>query len=454
MPQEEPYDRWHKSRPKPGEPECPDHEGKVASAHHGCESRWMARWRDADDNQQTQCFPENRKMAALKFQRSQRAAVAEGRDPFPTPRGRQSAKKKEPETAPIEGPTIAEYVETFLARHEGRPGTVDTYGFRLRGHVVPKFGGRAVSSVKRGEYREFFTALKKQGMPDSTRSGIKKSLSALLSMAVEDELLEGNPVVGIRLPKGGGKDVQLTWQHVVAIADHIPPRFRLMVWYGSLQALRSMEAAGVRDCDMDAVPGRQLVQEQRQRGKAVPLKTDASKAPLAVGSFLREEYEEHLAHWRRPLTEVELGKRKRRNLRPLQEQYADLVTLTRYFTPVREESLCRAFNSAKERARAAGIDVPANATFRDLRHFADAVLIASGLEPRKVQARMRHARIAETLDTYGYLVWEVDWQNAPASFTEMYGIPAPAGLPQTALTPRAERLKSQFRCHSNGVAGV
>ncbi|MGW4075694.1 hypothetical protein ACWELB_19655 [Streptomyces asiaticus] len=64
--------------------------------------------------------------------------------------------------------------------------------------------------------------------------------------------------------------------------------------------------------------------------------------------------------------------------------------------------------------------VPKEATFRDLRHFADAVLVASGLEPRKVQARMRHARLAETLDTYGYLLWEVDWENAPASFEELY----------------------------------
>ncbi|MBO3674993.1 hypothetical protein [Streptomyces sp. NEAU-YJ-81] len=66
----------------------------------------------------------------------------------------------------------------------------------------------------------------------------------------------------------------------------------------------------------------------------------------------------------------------------------------------------------------------------------------SDLEPRKVQARMRHARLAETLDTYGYLVWEVDWENAPATFEELYGIPAPAGLPQAGLVPQAERERS------------
>lgn len=54
-------------------------------------------------------------------------------------------------------------------------------------------------------------------------------------------------------------------------------------------------------------------------------------------------------------------------------------------------------------------------------------------------ARMRHARHAETLDTYGYLLWEVDWGNAPLSFEGLYGIPAPAGLPEAALAPRAGR---------------
>jgi integrase len=203
-----------------------------------------------------------------------------------------------------------------------------------------------------------------------------------------------------------------------------------------------MEAAGVRRSDMDTVAGKQLVEQQRQHGKAVPLKTEASRAPLAVGSFLQDEYRAHLRRWRNPLSAAALRKRQRRGLPPIPQEYAELVTLTRYWTPVQESALCRAFDVAKRRARARGIKVPTEATFRDLRHFADAVLVASGVEPRKVQARMRHARLAETLDTYGYLVWEVDWEHAPASFEELYGIPAPPGLPQTGLLPRDERERS------------
>ncbi|MFJ9617977.1 hypothetical protein [Streptomyces noursei] len=235
--------------------------------------------------------------------------------------------------------------------------------------------------------------------------------------------------------------MRLTWEHVVALADEIVPRYRLTIWYGSLQACAPWKPPGCAAPDMETVPGKQLVEEQRQRGNAVPLKTEASRAPLAVGSFLRDDYTAHLARWRAPLSSAALRKRERRVLPPIPEEYSDVVTVTRFWTPVRESTLCREFDPAKDRARARGIKAPKDATFQDLRHFADAVLVASGLEPRKVQARMRHARLAETLDTYGYLVWQVDWEDAPASFEELYGIPAPAGLPQAALVPRAERAR-------------
>jgi hypothetical protein len=192
MAKEEPYDRWHKAKPKPGEPECRQHLGRVQSADHGCEKRWQARWRDRNGQQRSKNFPKNKKTAALAYQRSQRAAVEEGRDPFPHRRRKAESGK----------PTVTEYVETFLSRHEGRPGTVDTYRYRLLGHAVPALGPRRIDDVKRGEYRDFFAALKSGGMPDTTRSGVKKALSAMLSMAVEDGHLEGNPVSGIRLPKG------------------------------------------------------------------------------------------------------------------------------------------------------------------------------------------------------------------------------------------------------------
>ncbi|MFE0099808.1 tyrosine recombinase XerC [Streptomyces sp. NPDC059009] len=435
MAKEEPYDRWHKSRPKKGEPECPDHPGLVPSAEHGCANRWQARWRDKDGRQRSKNFPLNRKQVAAAYQRGQRSAVDEAREPLPHRLQRRKAH----------APTISEYVETFLGRHEVRQSTINVYRSRLQAHVVPALGQRPVGAVKRGEYRDFFTELRLNGMAPNTRIAVKGALSVMLSMAVEDGYLDSNPVLGIRLVQGSSRATRLTWRCVVALAEEIYPRYELLTWYGSLQALRSMEAVAVRRSDMEDVPGWQTVVEQRQEGEAVPLKTPASMASLPVGSFLLDKYRAHMERWRAPLPSQVLRVRERRGLAPYPQEYDHLVTVTKYRTPVRECSLCYAFNLAKKKVRARGIALPQETTFHDLRHFVDAVLIASGLEPRKVQARMRHARLSETLDTYGYLVWEVDWEYAPASFEELYGIPAPPGLPEAALVPRAERERSSGR---------
>jgi Phage integrase family len=55
----------------------------------------------------------------------------------------------------------------------------------------------------------------------------------------------------------------------------------------------------------------------------------------------------------------------------------------------------------REAVAAAGL--PAGTRFHDLRHFYASALIAANLNPKVIQARLGHATIAETMDTYGHL---------------------------------------------------
>jgi integrase len=55
------------------------------------------------------------------------------------------------------------------------------------------------------------------------------------------------------------------------------------------------------------------------------------------------------------------------------------------------------------RAAVATAGLPTGTRFHDLRHLYASTLIAAGLHPKLVQARLRHARIAETMDRYGHL---------------------------------------------------
>jgi hypothetical protein len=47
--------------------------------------------------------------------------------------------------------------------------------------------------------------------------------------------------------------------------------------------------------------------------------------------------------------------------------------------------------------------LPAGTRFHDLRHFYASALIAANLSPKIIQARLGHATLAETMDTYGHL---------------------------------------------------
>ena len=68
--------------------------------------------------------------------------------------------------------------------------------------------------------------------------------------------------------------------------------------------------------------------------------------------------------------------------------------------------------------------MPEGFRFHDLRHYLASLLIASGLDVKVVQARLRHASAKTTLDTYGHL-----WPDADESSRAAIG---------AVLTNRAE----------------
>ena len=55
------------------------------------------------------------------------------------------------------------------------------------------------------------------------------------------------------------------------------------------------------------------------------------------------------------------------------------------------------------RSAVKGAGLPDGTRFRDLRHFYASALIDANLKPKVIQARLGHATIAETMDTYGHL---------------------------------------------------
>jgi integrase len=75
-----------------------------------------------------------------------------------------------------------------------------------------------------------------------------------------------------------------------------------------------------------------------------------------------------------------------------------VLTTNRIGAIVRRSSFGDCWREAVEKAC-----LPKGTRFHDLRHFYASGLIKANLNPKVIQARLGHATIAETMDTYGPL---------------------------------------------------
>ena len=69
-------------------------------------------------------------------------------------------------------------------------------------------------------------------------------------------------------------------------------------------------------------------------------------------------------------------------------------------------------DSWRAAVKAAGL--PVGTRFHDLRHFYASAMIAANLDPKVIQARLGHATVAETMDTYGHLFPDASEQGRGA----------------------------------------
>jgi integrase len=379
------YDRWHKSRPGDNEQLCAEH-GKPPTADHGVGKRWQVRYRDADGQQRKENF-------ARKPDADARAKVVGANllhGVFIDPKaGRVSLRS---------------YSENrwLPAQMHLRPNSAELYAQHLGNHIIPLLGDRHVGALRRTDMKAFVAALRKKPaqrqkrgseprlLAASTVVTVYAVLRALMQSAVDDGLIPGNPCARVPLPRVEPRVLKpLTAGEVSALASAITPRYEVAVWLGAGAGLREGEALGLTNPRVRFLERRLLVEQQMQNGELSPLKTKASKRVVPLDDVVLQALTEHLA--RPPL-------RRRRGAKPLDGEHEDLVITNRCGTPVQRSSFGHCWRQAVD---AAGL--PAGTRFHDLRHFYASTLIAANLNPKTIQARLGHATLAETMDTYGHL---------------------------------------------------
>ncbi|MFF4650533.1 tyrosine-type recombinase/integrase [Streptomyces sp. NPDC001380] len=337
---------------------------RVKAVRHGQPKRWRARWRDGTGAQRQRSF--ERKADAEHHLRQVLAELTTA------PRA-----EVDPRAGAV---SLREYVEVdwLPSQVHLRPNSVAMYRSHLRNHILPAFGRRELASLRRPDMKRFVAATSGRLAPATTVT-VFAILRSVLQGAVDDGLLSANPCSRVALPRVEPRVLSpLRAAQVLAVVREMTPYYRVAVWIGAGCGLRQGEVLGLTLPRIDLEQRRIKVEEQLQQGVLVPLKTRASRRTVPLDDVVVRSIREHLDE------------------RPPRDH--QLLVTNRSHRPVRRSNFIRSWRLAVQKA-----GLPEGTRFHDLRHFYASTLIAAGLHPKTIQARLGHSTITETMDTYGHL---------------------------------------------------
>jgi hypothetical protein len=93
--------------------------------------------------------------------------------------------------------TLQQYAKDWLVTAKGalKASTVTFYEGALKQHIVPALGSRLVASLNREDCRSLIATCRGKGLKVATVRGIARTLSTILTQAVEDQVLVANPAL-------------------------------------------------------------------------------------------------------------------------------------------------------------------------------------------------------------------------------------------------------------------
>lgn len=381
---------------------------EVASAVAGQVTRWRARYVDDAGREHTRHF--DRKVQAQQWLDKQLAALLRGDHVAPS-----DAKL-----------TVGEWCDKWLAGYgTRRASTVRQAEVHVK-IIKAHFGSVPMSAIKPSDVRAWTVTLKKEGRADSYVYAIYSRFSQIFTDAVHDGIVARNPC-SRRTSPGMGKQrpYVATTRQVWALYDAVPAGVRPAILLGAHAGLRLAEAAALRVTEVDFATG---VVTPSVQWENEPLKSDTSRHSIPIPAEMSQLLAEA----------IPLGN----GIQIVSDLWGNAGG---------PWTIERAIRAARTQ-----VGLPDDFRFHDLRHYFASLLIASGLDVKVVQARLRHASAKTTLDTYGHL-WPDRDDTSRAAVAAVYqerdeqwgstrreSSSTPSRQTPTASSERAERTSSSL----------
>jgi integrase len=303
---------------------------------------------------------------------------------------------------------FSDFAAGWLERQRARglrPKTLEAYEDALDHHLLPTFGEVRLGGITRRDVDAYLVARTKvlrprrrgktkgekaEAIPYAAAT-INKSLVVLKAMlrdAVEQGHLTESPAARVKSLKEPDPEETLHLLHPEEIArllDAAEAPWRTLYAVAVQTGLRRGELLALRWSDLDLRKGLLFVRRSlgrvREGGayaiREVPLKTRHSRRQVDLSPATVETLLTHPAG---------------------DDPDRDFVFRSQAGGPIDPDNIDRAW---RRHLTAAGLPV---VRFHDLRHTHASLLIAAGVHPKAIQARLGHASITTTLNTYGHLM--------------------------------------------------
>ena len=184
--------------------------------------------------------------------------------------------------------TLSEYATTWLAdiAFEKEPATVRSYTNLLNGHVLPALGRTKLRDLHRSQIKAFLAEKRRQGRAKNTVRLMRAALSAMLSDAADDDIIDGNPALQLGRRKASRADklsaaerIQkvrpMSWEQRDAFleAARIDRRYGTLFLVLAKSGVRPGEAFALTPGDLDLRAGTMRVERAWSLGRVKPTKT-------------------------------------------------------------------------------------------------------------------------------------------------------------------------------------
>jgi integrase len=262
------------------------------------------------------------------------------------------------------------------ARPDLKIRTREVYAWLLQKYLVPTLGHVPLAKLTPTLVRTWHAELVRTAKPTPTRQAYSL-LRAMLNTAVADELISRNPctVRGAGVSRTAERTVA-TIAQVNALADAVPPRYRMLILLAAWSGARWGELVALTRDSLDLERGTITIDRQyvELRNGSLVLdtpKTSAGVRTVHIPPHLLEELQAHLETWTTEQSPVIFPNSKDE--------------------PIRRASWRSVWLLARDRA-----GLP-QFRFHDLRHTGNTLAAATGASTKELMSRMGHASMRAAL---------------------------------------------------------